>query len=256
MAARRLVVANWKMSLTPSASLALAEHLLDARLPPGVDVGLAPSFGALERVGRRLRGSRIALAAQDVSPEAQGAFTGEVSAASLKELGVSIGIVGHSERRQRHGEAGPLLARKIERLVENGIAPLFCVGESRAERDAGRTQAVLTSQLTALDGFAAPPPLFALAYEPVWAIGTGKTATPEDAEAAHSHIRGIVAHHYGKERADRLRIQYGGSLKPGVADEIFAKVNVDGGLVGGASLKASEFVAICKSAVGAAKAKV
>lgn len=248
MAARRLVVANWKMSLTPSASLALAEHLLDARLPPGVDVGLAPSFGALERVGRRLRGSRIALAAQDVSPEAQGAFTGEVSAASLKELGVSIGIVGHSERRQRHGEAGPLLARKIERLVENGIAPLFCVGESRAERDAGRTQAVLTSQLTALDGFAAPPPLFALAYEPVWAIGTGLAATPAMAAEAHAVLREALSARWGAAAAGATRILYGGSVTPANAPELFRQAGVDGGLVGGASLDAAAFGALLRAA--------
>ena len=248
MAARRLVVANWKMSLTPSASLALAEHLLDARLPPGVDVGLAPSFGALERVGRRLRGSRIALAAQDVSPEAQGAFTGEVSAASLKELGVSIGIVGHSERRQRHGEAGPLLARKIERLIENGIAPLFCVGESRAERDAGRTQAVLTSQLTALDGFAAPPPLFALAYEPVWAIGTGLAATPAMAAEAHAVLREALSARWGAAAAASIRILYGGSVTSANAPELFRQTGVDGGLVGGASLDAAAFGAILRAA--------
>ncbi|MBK9061728.1 MAG: triose-phosphate isomerase [Acidobacteria bacterium] len=248
MAARRLVVANWKMSLTPSASLALAEHLLDARLPPGVDVGLAPSFGALERVGRRLRGSRIALAAQDVSPEAQGAFTGEVSAASLRELGVSIGIVGHSERRQRHGEAGPLLARKIERLVENGIAPLFCVGESRAERDAGRTQAVLTSQLTALDGFAAPPPLFALAYEPVWAIGTGLAATPAMAAEAHAVLREALSARWGAAAAGATRILYGGSVTPANAPELFRQAGVDGGLVGGASLDAAAFGALLRAA--------
>jgi len=248
MAARRLVVANWKMSLTPSASLALAEHLLDARLPPGVDVGLAPSFGALERVGRRLRGSRIALAAQDVSPETQGAFTGEVSAASLKELGVSIGIVGHSERRQRHGEAGPLLARKIERLVENGIAPLFCVGESRAERDAGRTQAVLASQLAALDGFAAPPPLFALAYEPVWAIGTGLAATPAMAAEAHAVLREALSARWGAAAAASIRILYGGSVTPANAPELFRQTGVDGGLVGGASLDAAAFGAILRAA--------
>lgn len=248
MAARRLVVANWKMSLTPSASLALAERLLDARLPPGVDVGLAPSFGALERVGRRLRSSRIALASQDVSPEEQGAFTGEVSAASLKELGVSIGIVGHSERRQRHGEAGPLLARKIERLVENGIAPLYCVGETRAERDAGRTHAILTGQLGALDGFAAPPPGFALAYEPVWAIGTGLAATPAMAAEAHAVLREALGTRWGVAAAASIRILYGGSVTPANAPELFGQAGVDGGLVGGASLDAAAFGAILRAA--------
>jgi triosephosphate isomerase len=248
MAARRLVVANWKMSLTPSASVALAERLLDARLPPGVDVGLAPSFGALERVGRRLRGSRIALAAQDVSPETEGAFTGEVSAASLKDLGVSIGLVGHSERRQRHGEAGSLLARKIERLVENGIAPLYCVGETRAEREAGTTHAILTGQLGALDGFAAPPAGFALAYEPVWAIGPGLAATPAMAAEAHAVLREALSARWGATAAASVRILYGGSVTPANAPELFRQTGVDGGLVGGASLDSAAFEAILRAA--------
>jgi triosephosphate isomerase len=250
VSARRLVVANWKMSLTPSASLALAERLLDDRLPPGVDVGLAPSFGALERVGRRLRGSRIALGAQDVSPEKQGAFTGEVSAASLKELGVSIGIVGHSERRQRHGETNTLLARKIERLVETGIAPLFCVGETRAERDAGSTAAVFATQLAALDGFSAPPAGFTLAYEPVWAIGTGLPATPEMAAEAHAALRTLLAGRWGETAARATRILYGGSVTAANAAALFAQPGVDGGLVGGASLDPAAFRAILGAAAG------
>ncbi|MEO8054769.1 MAG: triose-phosphate isomerase [Acidobacteriota bacterium] len=248
MARSRLVVANWKMSLTPSASVALAERLAASGGPPGVDAALAPSFGALEGVGRRLAGSGVALAAQDVSPETEGAFTGEVSAVSLKELGVSIGIVGHSERRQRHGEAGPLLARKIERLIENGIAPLYCVGETRAERDAGRTRAVLTSQLTALDGFTAPPPGFALAYEPVWAIGTGLAATPALAAEAHALLREALSARWGAAAAGATRILYGGSVTPANAPELFRQAGVDGGLVGGASLDAAAFGAILRAA--------
>ena len=248
MAARRLVVANWKMSLTPAASVALADHIAAAGVPAGMDTALAPSFGALDGVGRRLMGSGIALAAQDVSPETQGAFTGEVSAASLKELGVSIGLVGHSERRQRHGEAGPLLARKIERLVECGIAPLTCVGETRAERDAGRTQAVLTAQLAALDGFPAPPPGFALAYEPVWAIGTGLSATPAMAAEAHAVLREALSARWGAAAAASIRILYGGSVTPANAPELFLQPGVDGGLVGGASLDASAFGAILRAA--------
>ena len=245
---RRLVVANWKMSLTPSASLALADRIAAAGVPPAVDAALAPSFGALDGVGRRLSGSGIALAAQDVSPETEGAFTGEVSAASLKELGVSIGIVGHSERRQRHGEAGPLLARKIERLVEFGIAPLYCVGETRAERDMGRTTAVLTAQLAALDGFGSPPPGFALAYEPVWAIGTGLSATPAMAAEAHAVLREALGARWGATAAASIRILYGGSVTPANAPELFRRPGVDGGLVGGASLDAAAFGAILRAA--------
>jgi triosephosphate isomerase len=247
VSARRLVVANWKMYLTPSASAALAARIA-AALPGGVDAALAPSFGALERVGRLLAGGPVALAAQDVSPEKEGAFTGEVSAASLKELGVSIGIVGHSERRQRHGEAGALLARKIERLVEEGIAPLYCVGETRAERDGGRTAAVLTAQLGALDGLTSPPPGFALAYEPVWAIGTGLAATPEMAAEAHGVLRAALGARWGEGVAGSIRILYGGSMTRANAAALFSQPGVDGGLVGGASLDAGAFGAILTAA--------
>jgi triosephosphate isomerase (TIM) len=248
MSARRLVVANWKMYLTPSASLALAERLLAAGVPAGVDAGLAPSFGALERVGRRLGGTSVALAAQDVSPEKEGAFTGEVAAASLRELGVSIGIVGHSERRQRHGETDALLARKIERLVEEGIAPLYCVGETRAERDSGRTASVLTAQLEALAGLDSPPGGFALAYEPVWAIGTGLAATPEMAAEAHAVLRAALAARWGALAANSIRILYGGSMTKANAAALFAQPGVDGGLVGGASLDPGAFGTILAAA--------
>lgn len=249
MAARRLVVANWKMYRTPSASLALAERVLAPWPPAGVDVALAPSFGALERVGRRLAGSRVALAAQDVSPEKEGAFTGEVSAASLKELGVAIGIVGHSERRTRHGERGSLLSRKIERLEEAGIAPLYCVGETRGERDAGRTREILEAQLSVFDGVKSPPPGLALAYEPVWAIGTGLAATPEMAEEAHRVVRDALAARWGGAVAGSIRILYGGSVTKANAPALFARPGVDGGLVGGASLDPAEFAAILAAAL-------
>jgi triosephosphate isomerase len=245
---RRLVVANWKMYRTPSASLALAERLLAAGVPPGVDAGLAPSFGALERIGRRLAGTSFALAAQDVSPDKEGAFTGEVSAASLKELGVSRCIVGHSERRQRHGETGALLARKMERLAEAGIAPLFCVGETRAERDGGRTAAVLAAQLGALDGFKGPPAGLALAYEPVWAIGTGLAATPELAADTHAVLRAALGARWGESVAGSIRILYGGSMTKANAEALFGQPGVDGGLVGGASLDPVEFGAILAAA--------
>jgi triosephosphate isomerase len=236
------------MYRTPSASLALAERLLAAGVPPGVDAALAPSFGALERVGRRLAGSSVALAAQDVSSEKEGAFTGEVSAASLKELGVSICLVGHSERRQRHGETGTLLARKIERLAEAEVAPLFCVGETRAERDGGRTAAVLTAQLGALDGLKAPPPGLALAYEPVWAIGTGLAATPALAADAHAVLRAALGVRWGESVAGSIRILYGGSMTKVNAAALFGQPGVDGGLVGGASLDPVEFGAILAAA--------
>lgn len=248
MTTRRLVAANWKMYLTPSASAALAERLVAAGVPAGVDAAVAPSFGALARVGERLAGSRIALAAQDVSPEREGAFTGEVSAASLRELGVSRCIVGHSERRERHRETGTLLAKKLERLAESGIGPLYCVGETRAERDAGRASEVLASQLAALDGFPEPPPGFALAYEPVWAIGTGVAATPEMAAEAHAVLRNALSGRWGERAAGTVRILYGGSLSKATAAALFTQPGVDGGLVGSASLDPAEFGAILRAA--------
>ncbi len=248
MQSRRLVVANWKMYRTPAASLALAERVFAAGLAPGVDVALAPSFGALERVGKRLADTPVTLAAQDVSPEKEGAFTGEVSAASLKERGVSCCIVGHSERRERHGERGALLARKIERLAEAGIAPLYCVGETRSERDGGRTAEVLKAQLAAFDGMKAPPPGLALAYEPVWAIGTGLAATPEMAEEAHGLLREALAARWGVGAAGSIRILYGGSVTAANAAALFARRGVDGGLVGGASLDPAAFAAILVAA--------
>lgn len=244
---RRLVVANWKMYLGPEASRVLAERIASAGRPPGVDAALAPSFGALESVGRVLLSTGIALAAQDVSPEKDGAFTGEVSAKSLKELGVSICIVGHSERRQRHGEAEALLSRKIERLVEEGIAPLYCVGETRSERDAGRTAGILTTQLAALAVLKSPPAGFALAYEPVWAIGTGLAATPAMAEEAHAVLREELRARWG-DAANAIPILYGGSVTKANAGELFARPGVDGGLVGGASLDAEAFASILKAA--------
>ncbi len=248
MAVRRLVVANWKMYRTPAASLALAERVLAAGLPAGVDVALAPSFGALERVGGRLAGTAVALAAQDVSAETEGAFTGEVSAASLRELGVSLCLVGHSERRERHGERGALLARKIARLVEAGVGPLYCVGESRAERDGGRTAEVLTGQLGAFDGMKSVPPGLALAYEPVWAIGTGLAATPEMAAEAHGLLRDALAARWGAGVAGSIRILYGGSVTKANAAALFGRPGVDGGLVGGASLDPADFAAILAAA--------
>ncbi len=248
MSARRLVVANWKMSLGPSVSVTLAGRIASAGVPAAVDAALAPSFGALDRVGRLLAGGPLRLAAQDVSPEKEGAFTGEVSAASLKELGVAIGIVGHSERRQRHGEGGGLLAKKLDRLVENGIAPLYCVGETRQERDGGRTADVLTAQLAALDGFATPPPGFALAYEPVWAIGTGLAATPAMAAETHAVLREALGTRWGAGAASSIRILYGGSVTAANAAALFAQPGLDGALVGGASLDAAAFGAILRAA--------
>jgi triosephosphate isomerase (TIM) len=245
---RRFLVANWKMTRTPSAAAVLARAIVALARPMQVDVAIAPSFPALDRVGEALHGTGIALAAQDVYVEREGAFTGEVSATMLKDAGVSLVLVGHSERRHFRGEREPDFARKMARLAEEGLAPLYCVGETRAERDAGRTGDVLRTQLGALDGFATPPPGLTLAYEPVWAIGTGLSATPEMAADAHARLREGLAARFGREVARSTRILYGGSVSPANAPALFAKAEVDGGLVGGASLSAGDFAALLAAA--------
>jgi triosephosphate isomerase (TIM) len=247
---RRFLVANWKMTRTPSAAAVLARAIVALARPVEVDIAIAPSFPALDRVGEALRGSGIALAAQDVYLEREGAFTGEVSAAMLKDTGVSLVLVGHSERRRLRGEREPDLARKMARLVEEGLAPVYCVGETQAERDAGRTADVLRNQLSAFDGLASAPRGLTLAYEPVWAIGTGLSATPEMAADAHAQLREELATRFGKEVARSTRILYGGSISPGNAPGLFAKPEVDGGLVGGASLAAGDFAALLAAAAG------
>jgi triosephosphate isomerase len=241
---RRFFVANWKMTLRPSAAGELARAITALARPAEVDVAIAPSFPALDRVREALLGSGIALAAQDVYHEREGAFTGEVSAAMLKDAGVTLVLVGHSERRLLRGERETDFARKIERLAEEGLAPLYCVGETKREREAGRTRDVLRTQLGALDGFAKPPPGLALAYEPVWAIGTGLAATPEMASDAHADLRAELAERFGEPVALSTRILYGGSLSPTSAPGLFAKDEVDGGLVGGASLSVPDTKAL------------
>lgn len=247
----RLVVANWKMNKTPREAGAFLDEFLALApsLPEEVDVAIAPAFVALERVGRYLLPTRFRLAAQDVFTESKGAFTGEVSAGMLKDLAVSLTLVGHSERRRDRGEADSDLARKLKRLVEAGISPLYCVGETLDERDAGDTERVLARQMTVLDRFGgSPPPGLCLAYEPVWAIGTGRAASPRMASDAHAFLRSDLSNRYGGGAAESIRILYGGSVTPELAPELFAEEQIDGALVGGASLKVRELGEIVKAA--------
>jgi triosephosphate isomerase len=247
-ARRRLVVANWKMHKTPKEGAAFAEELLRRGVPESVDVALAPAFPALESVGRVRAGTRVLLAAQDVFREARGAFTGEVSAEMLSDLEVALVLVGHSERRRGRGEREEELAEKMRTLAERGISPLYCVGETLDEREAGRTDDVLASQMEALDAFADPPPGLALAYEPVWAIGTGRSASPAMAAEAHAALRRLLQKRLGRATAATTRILYGGSVTPANARALFARGELDGALVGGAALEASSFAAIARAA--------
>jgi triosephosphate isomerase len=228
----RLVAGNWKMHGSRASIAALLDALVKEN-PSGCAV-CAP-FPYLAQVAERLRGSQIAWGAQNVSEHAQGAYTGEVSAAMLAEFGCRYVIVGHSERRQLYGEGDALVAAKFAAVRSAGMTPILCVGETLQERDAGKTEAVVGRQLGAVDFGNA-----VLAYEPVWAIGTGRNATPEQAQAVHAFLR--------KKVPSGTPILYGGSVKPQNAAAIFAMPDVDGGLIGGASLVAKDFLDIVKAA--------
>jgi len=233
MARTRLVAGNWKMHGSRAANRALLEAILKG-VPKGSQCAVCPPFPFLAEVAEQLRGSTVALGAQNVSEHAQGAYTGEVSAAMLKELGCRYVIVGHSERRQIYGEADKQVAAKYDAASGAGLTPILCVGETLAEREAGKTEDVVARQLGAVafkEGV--------LAYEPVWAIGTGKNATPGEAQAVHAFLR--------KRVPPDTTILYGGSVKAQNAKAIFAMPDVDGGLIGGASLVAEDFLAILKA---------
>jgi triosephosphate isomerase len=243
---RRLIAANWKMHKRVSEALEFVSAFLPRVKDARSEIALAPPFTALAAVGRALEDSRVQLTAQNVHDEPQGAFTGEVSAPMLADLGCAYGIVGHSERRHVFGERDDFIARKVQALFAHDIRPILCVGETLDEREAGRTFAVLETQLA---GSLAKLPAgrateLVVAYEPVWAIGTGRTATPDTAQEAHAMIRAWLREHLGEEAAEAIRIQYGGSVKPDNAAELLARPDVDGALVGGASLDPESFARI------------
>ena len=247
---RMMVAGNWKMHGSRAESAALAGEILRSDLGDGgPEVLVCPPFVYLWEVGRQLRDSSVALGAQDVCAEPVGAHTGEISAAMLRDVGCRHVIVGHSERRALYGEDDALVARKFMAAQHEGLVPILCVGETLEQREAGRTEEVVGRQLDAVlevagvAGFGQA----LLAYEPVWAIGTGKTATPAQAQEVHGFLRARIAKKDGNMAAC-LRILYGGSVKAANAAELFAMPDVDGGLVGGASLNAEEFRRICEAA--------
>ena len=252
MARQKFICGNWKMHKTVAEATALVKELADGLAGDArVQVAVAPTFTALAAVGAAVRGTPLELAAQDVHWELQGAFTGEVSAPMLAEVGVRHGIVGHSERRQLFGETDETVRRKVGALLAAGIRPILCVGELLAEREAGRTLEVVSRQVRGGLAGLSPDVLMAVtvAYEPVWAIGTGKTATTAQAQEVHASIRALLRELGGAPAADAVRIQYGGSVKPENAAELLSQPDVDGALVGGASLKAKDFLAIVKGAL-------
>ncbi|PYM08661.1 MAG: triose-phosphate isomerase [Candidatus Rokuibacteriota bacterium] len=246
-----LVVANWKMNGTLAGARGLTAGVLDGlRRPRGVEVVLCPPFTALHVVGELLSGSPIALGAQNCHWESAGAFTGEISPAMLVELGCRYVVLGHSERRKEFGESDEHINRKMHAVLAAGMTPILCVGETAEERRQGLTFATVEGQLRAgLAGLRnAAIGACILAYEPVWAIGTGVNATPAQAAEVHAYLRGRLAEVASKEVAQRVRVLYGGSVKPDNAGALTAEPDIDGALVGGASLNAQGFVTIVKKA--------
>ena len=245
------VVGNWKLNKTISEALALVTELKNQLgAVKGVSVGVAPVFTALNAVAKRLEGSSIATCGQDCHWEASGAWTGAVSPGLLADAGASWVIVGHSERRQFFGDTNETVGRKAKAAIAAGLGVIVCVGEQLAERDGGRTLSVVDDQLAGglAHMEAAAAAKLVIAYEPVWAIGTGRTATPAQAQEVHAHIRKRLAERYGQAVADTIRIQYGGSVKASNAEALMAEKDIDGALVGGASLEATDFIAIVKAA--------
>ncbi|MFL6050744.1 MAG: triose-phosphate isomerase [Gaiellales bacterium] len=243
MSARRPFVAgNWKMHKTASETGPFVAELA-ARLPDGPEVAVCVPFTSLAEAVRAATGSQLRVYAQNMHQAAQGAFTGEISTGMLLDLGVHGVLLGHSERRQYFGETDEALAEKLAAADAAGLDVILAVGETEQQREAGETEQVLARQIAA-SGAASHAARLAIAYEPIWAIGTGRTATPELAEEAHRFIRGLLPDEVG----GRIRIQYGGSMKPDNAPELLAQPDIDGGLIGGASLEADAFLAIVAAA--------
>jgi triosephosphate isomerase len=245
------IAGNWKMYTDLITARQLARSVVEAvGDPKDVRVAVCPPFVSLHAVSEVLRGSPIGLGAQNMYFEDEGAFTGEVSAPMLRSVGCQYVILGHSERRQFFGETDASVNRKVKQAHARDLVPIVCVGEMLADRRAGREEEVVRVQVRgALDGISVEDPdRLVIAYEPVWAIGTGETATPQQAQDMHAFIRGLLVEHFGEVLARKIQIQYGGSVKGANAAELFAQPDVDGGLIGGASLKAAEFAAIVQAA--------
>jgi triosephosphate isomerase len=247
------VAGNWKMNTDSHTSINLAESIVSGSLETAgqsVSVAVCPPFVYLQAVAKTLSASSIAVGAQDLYIESQGAFTGEISASMLKDIGCSYVLCGHSERRHVIGETDELINKKVAAAIGGGLLPILCVGELLAEREASQTNEVVTRQIkNGLAGLSVEKvSAVTIAYEPVWAIGTGLTATSQQAQETHGFVRKLLAELYDAQLAEEIRILYGGSAKPGNAGELMAQQDVDGLLVGGASLNAEDFIAIIQAA--------
>lgn len=247
MSRQSFVAGNWKMNTNKASAIELAKAVAKAA-PARVQVGVAAPFVYLDAVGQALAGSAVLLGAQDVYFEKNGAFTGEISIEMLKDLAVKFCLTGHSERRHVLGEKGDLIAKKAAAVYNGGLVLVHCVGEKLEQRDAGQTLAVVQAQLDELNKSIDDSSRLVIAYEPVWAIGTGRNATDAQAQEVHAYIRSALGKMWNKDFADRVRIQYGGSMKPENAKALMSQTDVDGGLIGGASLKADSFMGIVNAA--------
>jgi len=246
----KIIAGNWKMNKTTSEGVELAKAIASGLNTDGVDVVVCPTSIVLSSVADALNGSAIGVGAQNMSEHASGAFTGEISADMVQAAGGSYVILGHSERREYYGETDAGVNAKARVAIDKGLIPIICVGEKQAERENGTTENVVGEQVRGcLANFSADDlGKLVIAYEPVWAIGTGLTATPEQAQDVHAFIRGLLAELTNQEAADGVRIQYGGSMKPGNAAELLSQPDIDGGLIGGAALDAESFLAIVQAA--------
>ena len=245
---RRIVAGNWKLNGDRAFAHRLVQEIVAAPVPPGVERIVLPPLPYLAELAAAHRDAALAFGAQDLDIHRQGAYTGEVSGAMLREVGAVCVLVGHSERRELHGESSALVAQKFAAARDAGLVPILCIGETLAQREAGETHAVLAAQLAPVLALGAESLEGCIvAYEPVWAIGTGLTATPAQAQEVHALIRRTLAEIADGDLANTIRIQYGGSMKPENAKELMGQPDIDGGLIGGAALKADSFAAIVKA---------
>ncbi|ACB77099.1 triose-phosphate isomerase [Opitutus terrae] len=248
---KKLIAGNWKMNKTPADGVALVKEIVAAAGKNNdVDMVVCPPFVAIESVGKALEGSNVKLGAQNMHPEASGAFTGEVSAPMLRAVFATHVILGHSERRAYFAETDAFINKKVLAALKNQLKPILCVGETLAEREAGSTLKVVQTQLEGgLEGVSKEQAAtVVIAYEPVWAIGTGKVATTDQAQEVHAFIRGLLVKLFGDAIAAKVRILYGGSMKPSNAPELLAQKDIDGGLIGGAALEARSFLELINAA--------
>ncbi|MDF9827483.1 triosephosphate isomerase [Ereboglobus sp. PH5-10] len=254
MIRKKLIAGNWKMNKTATEAAPLAQEIVAAAgRNTDVDIVVCPPFTALETVGKIVDGSSIKLGAQNMHPEAGGAYTGEISAAMLRDLFATHVILGHSERRSYFGETDAFINKKVTASLKNQLKPILCVGETLAEREAGTTLKVVQTQVeVGLEGVSNDDITnVVIAYEPVWAIGTGKVATTEQAQEVHAFIRELLTKLYGEALAQKIRILYGGSMKPANAPELLAQKDIDGGLIGGAALESRSFLELINAAAAA-----